>query len=241
MYRHLLRRNSNIPASPNHPPSGQIISESSDDDDSDDDSDDENVEEDQHVFNENPNQQGKKNKVPFYHTLFDVYIKCIFPLKNKIERTRRRGILKKQQCLNNSFGLVCKPGFCKDVSFRKSIDNYCFFCEQFHLENAKTCTFQSVFRKEIVVCGICRNTIGENSTCKESLLYSKNGCGHIFHGYCLFLMFGGCECDFSIHQMVKILGNQVGVKDISQLACPYGCNRGENNKGDSYYTRLRLC
>ena len=94
MYRHLLRRNSNIPASPNHPPSGQIISESIElDESSDDDSDDENVmdishladndEEDQHVFNEHPNQQGKKNKVPFYHTLFDVYIKCIFPLPKK--------------------------------------------------------------------------------------------------------------------------------------------------------------
>ena len=71
----------------------------------------------------------------------------------------------------------------------------------------------------------------------------KEGCGHIFHGYCLFQMFGGCECEFTMKQMKSILGNRIGnAKIISKNnfgGCAMGCDKGRRER-NAFYTYIRL-
>ena len=71
----------------------------------------------------------------------------------------------------------------------------------------------------------------------------KEGCGDIFHGYCLFLYFGGCNCDFTINQMKTILGNRIGMVHIEKQnnfgGCPLNCDKGKKDR-NGFYTKLKL-
>ena len=107
---------------------------------------------------------------------------------------------------------------------------------------SKTCKNTSIFTRQFAFCVICRSPVDETSTCRDLLLYMKEGCGHTFHGYCLFKMFGGCDCEFSVEQMKKILGDRIGKSRITNNAfggCPFGCDKDRIDR-NAFYTYLRF-
>lgn len=75
-------------------------------------------------------------------------------------------------------------------------------------------------------------------------MFVKEGCGHVYHGYCLFQMFGGCNCEFTIAQMKSILGNRVGKAKVTMngfAGCAHNCNKNKRaQNGNGFYTYLRF-
>jgi hypothetical protein len=216
---------------PNHPASNTIILGSSSDEDlypeeeEEEEDGDEDVEEEEFVGSEEGDGEEELSEDPSHFVL------------------RTRGVeTAKQLYLADPHGLVCRPGFCRRSTFTRDSSNYCFYCAGFRKRvkgfTKKKC-HEPMFQRKFGFCSICQMDVDENTNCKDLLLYSAD-CNHVIHGYCLFSLFGGCECEFTLAQMKQILGARIGSFDalVTIPSCPFACSKGDGYSG--VFTSLRI-